>query len=202
MTGIAINLAAAALPYVVQGVAQWVNKSAQTWVPASVANNTIEAAAFAGSKFFGDNVILGKIGSVVGRGFGWMSAPFVAQSAQVKTFVDLTGPLAGGAAGALVQVVAGYAINKLSGNKEEPKETAAQQLFNQQQLLQSQLQLQLLKQMQDQLNAGTKTSHVVVDNKQLEKLAAELKIDVNELMGKLQPKEETPVVAQPAAVAA
>ena len=43
--------------------------------------------------------------------------------------------------------------------------------------------------MQTQLDAGNKTSHVVIDNKQLEKLAAELNIDVTELVGKLQPKD-------------
>lgn len=185
MANIAISMATAALPYVVKGVAGWVNKSAQTWGPAALANNTIETTAIAGSKLFGDHYILGKIGSVAGRAFGYASAPFVAQSAPVQLGLGLGGQLLAGGAGALVHVIGGYALNKLAG-KQQPEESTAQQLLNQQQLLQNQLQIEALKKLQDQLNAGNKTSHVVVDNKQLAKLAAELKMDVSELMDKLQ----------------
>jgi hypothetical protein len=199
MATLAVTLAQAALPFVVKFAGEWVSKSAQTWVPASVANNTIEAAAFAGSKFFGDNVILGKIGSVVGRGLGWATAPFAAQSAPIQGLITYGAPIAGGIAGAVVNVAGSYLFNKLSGKTEEPQESTAQNLINQQQLIQNQLQLQILKQMQDQLNAGTKSTHVVIDNKQLEKLAAELKMDVAALKIKLEPQTDVVAIAPNAA---
>lgn len=185
MANVAISLATAALPYVVQGVAQWVNKSTQTWGPAYVANNTIEAAATTGSKFFGDNAILSKIGSVAGRAIGIVAAPFAAQSAPVQAGLGIGGQLAASAAGALVGVVSEYALNKFKGAPQS-QETTAQQLLNQQQILQNQLQIETLKRMQEQLDAANKTSHIVVDSKQLEKLAAELKIDTSALLAKLQ----------------
>jgi|GEM_PF-2386286 len=188
MANIAVSIATAALPYVVQGVVQWGSKAAQTWGPAKVANDTIEAAAFTGSKFFGDNVVLSKIGSVAGRIIGLVSAPFVAQSAPVQGALGIGGQIAATAAGALVGVVGEYALNKLKGTpqKEEPK---MEQLLNQQQFLQNQLQIERLKKMQAKLDSANKSaSHVVIDNKQLERLAAELNIDVAELLNKLQPK--------------
>lgn len=50
---IAMGVATTVLPYVAQGVVGWVSNAAKTWVPAAVANHTIESASLAGAKMFG-----------------------------------------------------------------------------------------------------------------------------------------------------
>ena len=167
MTSIAVSIAATVLPLAVQFGSKWISSAAQTWGPAAAANTSIEAAAAAGASLFGNLPVLGKIGEVAGRAFGWAGAPFVGQA--VLPQLGIAGQIGGAAAGALIHVVGSYALNKLGGNPQT-EETAAQQFANQQQLLQNQLQMETLNKLKAQLDA------IAPKENKIENLAKELNV--------------------------
>lgn len=167
MTSIAVSIAATVLPLAVQFGSKWVSNAAQTWGPAAAANTSIEAAAVAGASLFGNLPVLGKIGEVAGRAFGWAGAPFVGQA--VLPQLGLAGQIGGAAAGALIHVVGSYALNKL-GSTPQPEETAAKTFASQQQLLQNQLQMETLNKLKAQLDA------IAPKENKIENLAKELNV--------------------------
>lgn len=143
---IALGVATTVLPYVAQGVVGWVGNAAKTWIPAAVANHTIESAGMAGLKMFGGNgTVLGRMGQAAGRALGWVAAPYAAQAPQVQNTINIGGTLAATAAGALVNVIGGIVINKLKGEPE--KKPVAEQFHEQREALQMEVQLEMLKQM-------------------------------------------------------
>jgi len=183
MTSIAVSIAATVLPLAVQFGSKWISGAAQTWGPAAAANTSIEAAAAAGASLFGNLPVLGKIGEVAGRAFGWAGAPFVGQA--VLPHMGLAGQIGGAAAGALIHVVGSYALNKL-GSTPQPEETAAQSFANQQQLLQNQLQMETLKKLQAQVDA------IAPKENKVETLAKELNLtpaEFNDILGLIAAKK-------------
>lgn len=146
---IAIGVATTVLPYIAQGVVGWVGNATKTWVPAAIANHTIESAGMAGAKMFGGNgTLLGRIGGAAGRAFGWAAAPYAAQAPQIQNTVNIGGTLAATAAGALINVVGGLLINKLKGQPQEKPVT--EQFCENREALQIKMQMEMLEQMKVQ----------------------------------------------------
>lgn len=146
---IAIGVATTVLPYIAQGVVGWVGNAAKTWVPAAIANHTIESAGMAGAKMFGGKeTLLGRIGGAAGRAFGWAAAPYAAQAPQIQNTLNIGGTLAATAAGALINVVGGIVINKLKGLPQE--KPVAEQFCENRDALQMKMQMEMLEQLKAQ----------------------------------------------------
>ena len=150
MSGLVIPIATAALPYVVKGVSTWVNAAVKTYAPPAVAGVTIKGAEATGSQLFGGSGILGKIGGVAGKAFGWVAAPLVAQSIPVQSNVLMSGEFMGPALGALIQVGGNYLMNSKQSPKA-PEVPVFQQMMMAQQLQASQLHAQWEAQMKAQM---------------------------------------------------
>lgn len=153
MSGLAVTVATAALPYVVNGVANWVSAAVKTYAPPAVADVTIKGAEASGSKLFGGSGVLGRIGGAAGKAFGWVAAPMVAQSAPVQSSILMSSEVLGSVAGSLIQVGGSYLLNRSKGS--QPNETPVlQQMLLAQQLQAQQLHAQWESQMRGQMQGS------------------------------------------------
>ncbi len=139
MTGIVATIGTMALPYAVKGVASWVGSAVKTYGPPLLAKGAIEAASAAGEKLMGGKEgVLGRIGSIGGRVFGWAAAPIVAQSANKE--MQIGSEVLGAIAGAATLVGGNYLLNR-NHSADKPKEdsTLIQQFLLAQQMQAKQL---------------------------------------------------------------
>jgi hypothetical protein len=111
---IAVQAAGAALPYAVD----WVKKGIKTWGPAKIANNIVDSADKTGRSMMGGTGMLAAVGGAVGRGAGYLIAPFVVQSPPSQAMLELASAVTGAAVSALGNAV----LNHFSGSSKTGKD--------------------------------------------------------------------------------